>query len=90
MAAIELLDVKAFKNQFLKSQLRLNVRNSKWFFSSGHKQSAVTILKNDTLPRVDGCKQKGKPDKNDWIFDCNVQNQVYWAGNEILVLLGIH
>jgi hypothetical protein len=90
IAMIESLDAKVFKNQFLKSQLRLNVRNAKWFFAAGQQKYAVNILKSDILPRIDGCKQKAKADANDWITDCNVQKQAYWAGNEILVLLDIH
>ncbi len=90
LAAIQSLDAAVFKDQFLKDQLRLNVRNAKWFFTSSQEQYAVKILTRDVLPRADGCKQKGKPDANDWITDCNVQNQVYWATNEILTLLAIH
>ena len=59
------------------------------FSPPDQKRYAVNLLKNDTLPRVDGCKEKGQPDSNDWITDCTVQNQVYWAVNEILVLLAI-
>jgi hypothetical protein len=89
MATIESLDTSLFKSRLLKSQLRVNIRNAKWFFTSGHRDYAAKALKNDAAPRVDGCKQKGKPDANDWIKDCNTQNQIYWAVSEILVLLDI-
>ena len=86
---IETLDPGVFKNKLLKRQLRLNVRNALWFFTSGQLSYATRVLKDDTALRVDGCKQKGKPDANDWIKDCTTQNHVYWAVNEILVLLDI-
>ncbi len=90
LASIQALDVKAFKDPFLKGQLRVNVRNAKWFFDTSQEKYTVTVLNRDVLPRVDGCKRKGKADANDWITDCIVQNQVYWATNEILTLLAIH
>lgn len=89
IATIQSLDTKFFKNKFLRDQLRLNIRNAKWFFASGNRDHAIRLLKNDTMPRVNGCQQKGSPDANDWIKDCSTQNQIYWAVNEILVLLDI-
>ncbi len=89
MATIDSLDTGLFRNRLFKSQLRQNIRNAKWFFSSGDKDFAVWVLSKDTAPRVDGCKLQGTPDRNDWIKDCSTQNQVYWAVNDILVLLDI-
>jgi hypothetical protein len=86
---IESLDPTLFKNKAFKNQLRVNVRNAKWFFATGQQNYATRVLKADTSLRVDGCKQKDKPDANDWIKDCTTQNRVYWAVNEILVLLDI-
>jgi hypothetical protein len=89
IATIESLDAKLFKSPFLKSQLRMKVRNAKWFYTAGQEQYAVNILARNILSRVDGCNEEGKPEANDWITDCSVQDQVYWAGNEILTLLAI-
>ena len=40
-------------------------------------QEAQDKLENDILVKTDGCAQSGAPDRNDWIIDCDAQNQVY-------------
>jgi len=89
MATVKLLDPKSFKHKLLQSQFGLNLRNAKWFLASGHHQHAVTLLRNDTAPRVNGCQKRGKPDADDWVKDCTTQNQLYWTVNEVLVLLDL-
>ncbi len=38
---------------------------------------ALEILQKDVLKRVDGCAASGQAEKNDWIQDCDAQEQVY-------------
>ena len=34
-------------------------------------------LRRDILRKTDGCAQGGEPDPNDWIIDCDSQEQLY-------------
>jgi hypothetical protein len=49
---------------------------------------ALDKLEKDILKKTDGCStEKGRADKNDWITDCVVQDQVYQAIVEVMLLL---
>lgn len=39
--------------------------------------SAIQKLKNDILPKTDGCAASGAPDNNDWITACETQAEFY-------------
>lgn len=39
--------------------------------------SAIQKLKNDVLPKTDGCAATGTPDNNDWITSCETQAEFY-------------
>ncbi len=53
----------------------------------GLYQEALDKLEHDILPKTDGCANIGVPDRNDWIKDCNAQNQVYPLIIEAIELL---
>lgn len=57
----------------------------------GRYAEAPKKLQNDILSKMNGCiDSKAKaPAKNDWVRSCDVQKQLYWAVNEIVVLLKI-
>lgn len=59
--------------------------------NKGCYAEALEKLQNDILSKMNGCiDSKGKaPDKNDWVRSCDAQKQLYWAVNEIVVLLKI-
>ena len=44
-------------------------------------------LQNDILQKINGCAQKARPDKNDWIINCDGQDEVYPGITEIISLL---
>lgn len=46
---------------------------------SGDYQAALDKLRNDILKKTDGCATNGRPDKNDWVNDCDSQAQLYAA-----------
>jgi hypothetical protein len=52
-------------------------------------QEALTLLENDILAKTDGCAASGAPDGNDWIVDCDAQNQVYVLIMEAINLMDI-
>ncbi len=85
---IESLDPTAFKNQNMKKTLitKLNVVME----SIGKKQfpDALDKLEHDILEKMNGCATQGTPDRNDWIIDCGVQNQVYPLLLEVVDLIG--
>jgi hypothetical protein len=50
-------------------------------------EEALDKLENDILQKTNGCAETGAPDKNDWIQDCDTQNQVYPFITEAIALL---
>jgi hypothetical protein len=40
-------------------------------------RSTLQKLENDILQKTDGCAKSGRPDKNDWIRDCETQADFY-------------
>lgn len=50
---------------------------------------AVKKLQNGMMQKTDGCISTGAVDRNDWVMDCNLQRQFYWALHEVIVLLNI-
>jgi hypothetical protein len=50
-------------------------------------EEALDKLENDILQKTNGCAETGAPDKNDWIRDCDTQNQVYPFITEAIALL---
>ena len=57
--------------------------------TNGAYSGTLEKLQNDILQKTDGCIVTGTIDKNDWVTDCDIQKQLYWAINEIVVLLNI-
>lgn len=43
----------------------------------GAYRAALNQLKNDVLPKTDGCALTGEPDRNDWLVTCEAQAEVY-------------
>ena len=55
----------------------------------GAYSGALEKLQNDIQKKTDGCVVSGAVDRNDWVTDCDSQEQLYWSINEIVVLLNI-
>jgi len=43
----------------------------------GLYENAIKKLKNDILKKTNGCATSGAPDRNDWIKDCEAQEDIY-------------
>lgn len=43
----------------------------------GLYENAIKKLKNDILKKTNGCATSGAPDRNDWIKDCEAQEEIY-------------
>ncbi len=79
----------AFRNRLLDDLLMIEIMFIKWEVHSGAYSRALHDLQTGILTKTDGCITGSKADRNDWVTDCEVQKQLYWAINEIIVLLNI-
>lgn len=79
----------AFRNRLLDDLLMIEIMFIKWEVRSGAYSRALHNLQKGILTRTDGCISGSKADRNDWVTDCDVQKQFYWAVHEIIVLLNI-
>ena len=50
---------------------------------------AYRMLQDSVLAKMNGCASSGCSDANDWLKDCDTATKLYWAVNEITVLLKI-
>jgi hypothetical protein len=55
----------------------------------GNYKGALQKLQSDILSKVDGCRSGDVAEKDDWVKNCENGKQIYWAVNEIMVLLKI-
>jgi hypothetical protein len=81
------LDPDDFKNTNMQNTLTNKINAVLEKVDQGLYQEALDKLENDILKRTDGCAESGTPDKNDWIEDCDSQNQVYPIIMETIGLL---
>jgi hypothetical protein len=89
--AIDNAPKSAFKQpRANKLALKLKIDVVWWLVKTGHYDEALRKLDNNILQKMNGCSQpSGTPDKNDWVKNCETQNQLYWIANEIMVLMKI-
>lgn len=50
-------------------------------------EKALAKLKREILPRLNGCTDNEKADRNDWVKDCSVQTELYESFSEVEYLL---
>jgi hypothetical protein len=55
----------------------------------GDYQGAYQKLQEDIMGKINGCEKSASPDGNDWLNNCDDQVKLYWAVNDIMVLLKI-
>ncbi len=73
---VEDLDPAVFENKSLQKNMAkhigqaLRLVDKSKYYDAGDKLEAV-------LRKTDGCANDGEPDRNDWIQDCDAQDQVY-------------
>jgi hypothetical protein len=79
----------AFKNRSSANAMINKLEAVQKQVAKGAYAEALEKLQNDLLKKADGCVVNDDVDKNDWVIDCDIQKQIYWALNEIIVLLKI-
>lgn len=84
---VESLDSSSFKRRFSRQRLLWNIYLADRLIAWEIYGPAQRLLEKKLMKRVNGCTLDGSPDRSDWITDCQAQKQVYWAINEILVLM---
>ncbi len=82
-------DKSAFTHWGYRSALAARVNLAEKWVMLGWYSRAVEDLKGHVLIRTDGCTAGGAVDGDDWVADCELQKQLYWSINEVLVLLNI-
>jgi len=89
ISAIKETPDSAFRNRLMDDLLIIDITLVEWEVYFGARSAALRNLQTGILTRMDGCISGSKADRNDWVVDCEVQKQLYWAINEIVVLLNI-
>lgn len=74
---INLLDPDSLKNRKLKKPLTQKINEVLAKIDEGLYEQALNKLQHDILQKTNGCAETSSPDKNDWITDCDAQNQLY-------------
>lgn len=84
---VNLIPPVALKNKNLKNPLTNKFNSVVEMVDLGLYAEALDKLESDILPKVDGCANEGKPDKNDWITDCEQQELVYAEIMRTIIIL---
>jgi hypothetical protein len=66
-----------FKNANMKKALTNKLAAVIADLEAGNLQNALDKLEHDVIAKTDGCDASGAPDRNDWIRDCEAQEQVF-------------
>ncbi|MGD9369249.1 MAG: hypothetical protein PVH87_26310 [Desulfobacteraceae bacterium] len=82
-------DDASFKHRILKRIIIFKLRIIEWMIHKEAYDAALSSIERGLLAKTDGCINNGAPDRNDWITDCELQTQTYWAIHELSVLLKI-
>lgn len=87
VAMINALPPSSFKNRNMSKPLTNKIAAVISLIEQGNYAEALDKLNRDILPKMDGCAKAGAPDKNDWITDCDAQEEVYPSLVEVVELL---
>jgi len=71
------LDPKTLKNKNSIKALTNKLNAVLRMTNKGSYRGALYKLKKDILKKTNGCVDIGKPDRNDWIINCEEQDLVY-------------
>ncbi|MCJ7483029.1 MAG: PKD domain-containing protein, partial [Thermodesulfovibrionales bacterium] len=74
---INSLDPVELDNNNQQNALTNKINSALESVDQGNYQEALNKLQRDILGKTNGCAETGLPDKNDWIDNCDVQEQVY-------------
>jgi len=72
-----LLEPESLKNENMKNALLNKIDAALKMIEEGNYTGALSKLRNDILAKMNGCGEKGEPDKNDWIITCEEQSEQY-------------
>jgi hypothetical protein len=86
---IDAIPKASFRNPMQKSLLKGEIELIEWFVRFKGYDWAYRMLQDSILARMNGCTASGYSDKNDWFKNCDTATKLYWAVNEITVLLRI-
>jgi hypothetical protein len=88
-ATLEAATKKDFRNRAFKEFLIRQVEAVEWLVKRGWYGLALLTVQKEPLPETDACYVKPARHSDDLIADCDLQKQVQWALNEIVVLMNI-
>jgi hypothetical protein len=88
-ASLEAAAKKDFRNRAFKELLIRQIETVEWLVKRGWYGLASRMLADSLLPETDSCYVKPAHRSDDLIADCDLQKQVQWALNEIVVLINI-
>jgi hypothetical protein len=71
-------DPNVFKNKNMANALTNKFNTVIQMVIQGKYADAIDALQYDILQKTDGCVKQGFPDKNDWITNCQDQQELYW------------
>ncbi len=79
---------KEFQIPREKAELEWKLEMARWLAAIGLHDWAYRELAL-VIQKMDGCKNSGHPDRCDWLKNCDTQANLYWAVNDVMVLLKI-
>jgi len=88
-AALDAASKKDFRNRVFKEFVIRQVETVEWLVKQGWYGLALRMLQGELLPETDACYVRPAQHSDDLIADCDLQKQVQWALNEIVVLMNI-
>jgi hypothetical protein len=88
IADIKALPRKDFQMPLEKVDLEWKLEMARWLAAIGLRDWSYKELEQVML-KMDGCVKSGHPDRSDWLKNCDAQANLYWAVNDVMVLLKI-
>jgi hypothetical protein len=76
-----------FKASPMKLQLLRSLEFAYEAVGMARYRIALNRIEQSVLPKMDGCRLAGSPEKDDWILDCSAQGQVFPVILDIIDLL---
>jgi len=74
---IDTFPEEAFARANMRNALANKINATMNMAAEGNYTEALDKMRNDLLPKTDGCAIEGAPQPNDWITSCEEQTRVY-------------
>jgi len=81
------VDVENFKSKKMKKVFTKKLNRVLRMINRGKYRAATSKLKRDIMDKTNGCNDNGSPDGNDWITDCQSQNDFYQFGVKTIEMI---